>query len=392
MSQCLRCELVRCSRAIDRGLDMAVEEHFGATPAWSCDNDPDASRLLAHHWPAVPNLGDITAVDWSAVEPVEILTGGWPCQPWSVAGKRKGKADARALWPEVERAVRALRPRLVVLENVPNIVPLGELARAVGDLAALGYVGSWLRVGAHEVGAPHQRRRIFIAASDTTRPGLEGRRQGRPGRGADAAEDADGAARGERRIPASGQAEGRWPRPDAGRRSGVPAADADRDGGRLQPVAEPGGGGSAVAVDAGPGLAAADATSDSRRILDGDRAAVADATSDGRHEGRPEPTRQLRRPDAAVGGPIDWGSYRPAIERWERILGRPAPAPTVDGPRGGRRLNPELPEWMMGLPLGHITAVPGLTRNAMLRLAGNGVVPQQALLALSLLAPVEVAA
>lgn len=104
-----------------RGLDAAVEEHFGATPAWSCDNDPDASRLLAHHWPTVPNLGDITAVDWSTVEQVEILTGGWPCQPWSVAGKRKGKADARALWPEVERAVRALRPRLVVLENVPNI-------------------------------------------------------------------------------------------------------------------------------------------------------------------------------------------------------------------------------------------------------------------------------
>ena len=78
-----------------------------------------------------------------------------------------------------------------------------------------------------------------------------------------------------------------------------------------------------------------------------------------------------------------WGPYGPAIARWERVTGRPAPAPTEPGPRGGRpRPSPAFPEWMMGLPAGWITDTPGVTRNDALHLAGNGVVPQQAAAAL----------
>jgi len=85
-----------------------------------------------------------------------------------------------------------------------------------------------------------------------------------------------------------------------------------------------------------------------------------------------------------LAGAVDWGQYGAAVRRWEAVTGRPAPRPTVPG-RTGQRLNPELPEWMMGLPAGWVTAVPGISRNAQLKLAGNGVVPQQAVLALRLL-------
>lgn len=101
------------------GIELALHEVFGAVPVWHADPDPAAARLLAHHHPDIPNHGDITRTDWSRVAPVDILTGGWPCQPFSLAGRRKGAADERAIWPEVARAVRDLRPRLVVLSRPP---------------------------------------------------------------------------------------------------------------------------------------------------------------------------------------------------------------------------------------------------------------------------------
>lgn len=83
----------------------------------------------------------------------------------------------------------------------------------------------------------------------------------------------------------------------------------------------------------------------------------------------------------------DWGKYGPAIERWEVILGHPAPSPTITGQRGGRKLNPALAEWMMGWPPGWVTEVPGLTPNDQLRLCGNGVVSQQIQAGIRFLAP-----
>ena len=82
---------------------------------------------------------------------------------------------------------------------------------------------------------------------------------------------------------------------------------------------------------------------------------------------------------------MDWGVYAPAIARWEHVTGRPAPAPTERGRTGQPRLSPAFVEWMQGLPAGHVTAVPGVSRNDQLAALGNGVVPQQAALALRML-------
>ena len=92
----------------------------------------------------------------------------------------------------------------------------------------------------------------------------------------------------------------------------------------------------------------------------------------------------VRTPDAQWIA-ADGTDYGPAIRRWEQVLGRPAPCPTEPGSRGNRRLSAAFAEWMMGLPEGHVTAVPGLDRNAQLHAIGNGVVPQQAAMALRLL-------
>lgn len=154
------------------GLDMAVEQVFpDARPAWFCEWDDAPAKVLAHHWPDVPNLRDVTAVDWSAVEPVDIITGGYPCQPFSAAGRREGTEDERHLWPYVREAIRVLRPRLVVLENVAGHLSLG-FGRVLGDMAADGLYARWASVRASDVGAPHHRDRVFIVASPADSDGF----------------------------------------------------------------------------------------------------------------------------------------------------------------------------------------------------------------------------
>lgn len=356
------------------GLDRAAAAVFGAKLAWVADNDPASARLLAHHYPHAPNHGDITTVDWTAVESVELVTAGWPCQPWSQAGKRKGIDDDRALWPEVARAIRVLRPRHVVLENVPGIITAGELQRAVGDLAVLGYEFGWTVLGANEVGAPHRRNRCFILARRVAaNPAGDGRDEGWPEPaglvgGPDAAVSGSATAANPDRVGSvrAGKARGRrLGSPDDGqfaaytasaRRPLLVAGDpVDRDG---------------TAAD-GSGQAESG----------GQRGVVAD--SDGTGLEGPEPAPGFLVP----AGRTDWGVYEPAIRHWERILGRPAPVPTVTGARGGRKLNPALPEWMMGFPAGWITGVPGVSVNDALRLAGNAVCEQQAVAALRWLLP-----
>lgn len=102
------------------GLDLAVEAVTGATPAWFCEFDPAPSKVLAHHWPDVPNHKDVTRIDWAEVEPVDILTGGSPCQDLSHAGKRAGMTEGTRsnLWVNMREAINHLRPQLVVWENV----------------------------------------------------------------------------------------------------------------------------------------------------------------------------------------------------------------------------------------------------------------------------------
>ncbi|MHC9531765.1 DNA cytosine methyltransferase [Prescottella equi] len=143
------------------GLDLAVQEVFGTEVVWHCEWEAAPSAILEHHWPGVPNLHDVTEVDWTTVPPVDILTGGYPCQPFSAAGKRKGTNDERHLWPYVREAIRVLRPRYTVLENVAGHRSLG-FDRVLGDLAEDGMHVRWTSLRASDIGAPHHRERLFI--------------------------------------------------------------------------------------------------------------------------------------------------------------------------------------------------------------------------------------
>jgi len=251
------------------GLDMAVEDIFGGNVVWHCEQDKAASKVLAHRWPGVPNLGDITTVDWTAVEPVDVLCGGFPCTDVSAAGKRAGIAEGTrsGLWSEMAVAIGVLRPSIVIIENVRGLLSarahrnvefadttLGDQSErhvlraagaVLGDLADLGYDAQWATVAAGDVGAPHRRERVFIVASSA---------------------DASGDGRG-----------------------GCTECN-------LKPTAR---------------LAAPRRDDSDRRVLADGRCErctdTPDAKSNRRHEGRPEPARIVGGFDAAIGGdgPVD---------------------------------------------------------------------------------------
>jgi DNA (cytosine-5)-methyltransferase 1 len=144
------------------GLDAAVQAVIGGEHAWMAENDPHASKVLAHHWPTVPNLGDITAVDWAGIEPVDIIAAGFPCQDISNAGPREGIRGKRSgIWKNVVEAVRVLRPGLVVLENVTAIRSRG-LNVVAADLAAIGYDAVWTCLRASDIDAPHIRGPLVL--------------------------------------------------------------------------------------------------------------------------------------------------------------------------------------------------------------------------------------
>src|ERR1051326_5450146 len=165
-----------------RGLDLGLEG-AGMRVVWQCEADPYCRAVLRKHWPAVPCYEDVHTIpcrvrrgegsgklSWvgserlGEIEPVDILAGGFPCQPVSLAGARRGAADERWLWPEFARLIRVLRPRYALMENVPGLLVGGGMAEVLGDLAACGYDAEWDCVAAAHVGAPHLRYRIFIVA------------------------------------------------------------------------------------------------------------------------------------------------------------------------------------------------------------------------------------
>lgn len=153
------------------GLDLGLER-AGMRVIWQSEIDSYACRVLNKHWPDVPNIGDITQVDWSQVTRPDVICGGYPCQPFSTAGKRQGENDERHLWPYVREAISHLRPRYAILENVRGHLSLGGLT-VIGQLAAIGYDAEWRIISAASVGANHRRDRIFIVAY----PNNDGRQQ-----------------------------------------------------------------------------------------------------------------------------------------------------------------------------------------------------------------------
>ncbi len=313
------------------GLALGVQLATLGHVVWHAEIDKDACQVLARHW-RCPNLGDITKVEWGGHMRVDVLVGGFPCQDVSQAGKGVGIDGARSgLWREIVRCVRALRPGLLFVENVAALLVRG-FDRVAADLAACGYRFAWSSYSSASVGAPHRRDRIFILAA----PDVSGeRRQG-------ASEGPAAAGRGfSRQFAPDGDGDG-W--------SGV-AVNYGSDG--------------CVDVESG-------------NDADG-RGAHADADADSdalRDEPERDESNETERWDAE---PLDDGRYParfgPAIRRWERIVGRPAPSMAVGGARGGSVLNPAFSEWMMGFPPGWTA---GVSRTARLRLIGNAVQPQVA--------------
>jgi len=144
------------------GLDLGLER-AGMKVIWQSEIDPYACKVLKKHWPEVPNHGDIKQIDWRAVEPVDVICGGYPCQPFSLAGQRKGTDDPRHLWPWVRTAISELQPRYAILENVRGHLTMGG-TQVIGELAEIGYDAEWRVVSAAGMGAPHRRERIIIVA------------------------------------------------------------------------------------------------------------------------------------------------------------------------------------------------------------------------------------
>ena len=144
------------------GLDLGLER-AGMNVIWQSEIDPYCNKVLKKHWPEVTNHGNIKDIDWGTVQRPDIICGGYPCQPFSTAGKRKGTDDPRHLWPWVRDAISALRPKYAILENVRGHVSMGGL-QVIGELAEIGYDAEWEIVSAASQGAPHVRERLFILA------------------------------------------------------------------------------------------------------------------------------------------------------------------------------------------------------------------------------------
>lgn len=269
------------------GLDLAVEAHFNAKTIWCAEFDKYASEVIKHHF-NVPNYGNIKTIKWASMPEIDILTAGYPCQPFSHAGERKGTQDERHLFPYIAEAISILKPRWVVLENVRGHLSLG-LKEVLAKLATIGYDARWHTVRASHAGAPHRRERIFIVAQPTNTDSI---------------------------------------RQPLGQDSGNEA------GNQGQSQSEP----------SSLGKAAIDSIG------------------------------ELKSSDQRVQG-----LGRKFTARRDMYLQTPPNALDQDG-----KLNALFVEYMMGLPVGWVTDS-GLSRAQQLKMLGNGVVPQQAELALQIL-------
>jgi DNA (cytosine-5)-methyltransferase 1 len=313
------------------GADLALQAH-GHDLAWHAEIERAPIAIHAERFGEIPNAGDVKTTDWADMAPVDIISAGYPCQPFSQAGLRQGTDDDRHLWPHISRAIETLRPSYVFLENVRGHLSLGA-AIVVHDLADLGYMSTWGVLGSHHVGGCHRRDRFWLLAADATNVGCE--------RG--------GLARGRRAGSPHGdhQSLNLLPTPTARDHKGHNQRhDTSCLMGALEPLPTP---------TAGRGR---------------------NATS-GRQEGAEFNTGTTLQ---GVAYAADFGRYQQAVDRWAGIFG-PPPAPLDE--KG--RLNPPLVEWMMGFPAGWVTGL-DLSRTAQLKALGNAQQPQVAATALGLLA------
>lgn len=398
------------------GLDLGVQMALGSGElAWVSDIEPGPKAILKHHHPNVENLGDVTQVDWTHVEPVDVIAGGSPCQDLSVAGVRAGmKPGTRSgLWESMFNAVRTIRPHLVVWENVlgalsANAFSLMEqregrlgngadrpvlraLGRVLGDLASIGYDAQWASLRASDVGACHRRARVFVVgfphgdrwwldrALNTARPTVVGE------------------AEGENFLPTP-TATFSWNTPENHmcRRPGRTTVSDLRilvengllqTGGRVEerkmfatPAANLGSRGSRHPEKQKQGNHAIGLDDQCEHLLP----TPTGSRLDGR---KSERFNKARKSFYDLVKYEKFGEFKNAIRVQEQAFGMPAPDPTVIGNTGRALLNPAFVEWMMGLPPGHVTSPEiGISRQLQLKALGNGVVPQQAATAIRIMA------
>jgi DNA (cytosine-5)-methyltransferase 1 len=318
---------------IELGLAQATSERVDVVAV--ADPDPDASKVLACRYPQVPNLGDVTAYDFSELSgSVDVVTAGYPCQPFSHAGNRLAEKDPRHIWPSIFAAIHTIQPGYVVLENVIGHVKLG-LNQVVNDLESVGYDVAWQVFSAADTGMPHRRKRVFVLARmpHLTHPFLE----------PNALTPAVLSKTDEllptptpftlhnRENPDEWQA--RWVdvKERTGTRHGLPLSVALRS----------------------------------------------------LHEGTP-----IRQQDkSGPRGTID--PYQVALTHWQNTFGEPLPLPLVTpNPKraGDTLVNPAVVEWLMSFPYGFVSEVPDITVKNKLKLLGNAVAPYQAAHAITALA------
>lgn len=146
------------------GLELGLERAGVGEVLWQVECNTYCRAVLARHWPNATRYEDVRHVGKATLAPVDVLCGGFPCQDVSLAGTRRGLSGPRSgLWAEYERIVHELRPRFVVVENVPGLLRRG-MDEVIRGLASGGYTVEGTRIRAEDVGAPHRRERLFLLA------------------------------------------------------------------------------------------------------------------------------------------------------------------------------------------------------------------------------------
>ena len=154
------------------GFSLGLEATGGFETVAFCDIEEFPRKVLQKHWPGVKQYEDIKELNYEKLKadgllPIDILTGGYPCQPFSIAGRKKGEKDPRHLWPEYFRLIKELRPTWVIGENVSGHIKLG-LDTVLENLESEGYSVRTFSISASSIGANHQRERIWIVANSNS--------------------------------------------------------------------------------------------------------------------------------------------------------------------------------------------------------------------------------